>query len=206
MFIPACRVGINWCTSSFHNQFIPKHLKMNVKKIYQTYLVHLIFWTVIQARWSRTMPTNSKPQTKEILTKRIQEPRSDNFSQNLPILNASKLQKHSQKILETYCYFLQGLFKECTVRNIKPSYKRRKSVVKYHKSTTNQSIMSVVIPTYKRWQKVKNTVQSTTASPLISTSTTTYRLKHYVTILGWSNSANNVHDLVLFKLFWSAGR
>ena len=48
------------------------------------------------------MPTNSKPQTKEILTKRIQEPRSDNFSQNLPILNASKLQKHNPKILELW--------------------------------------------------------------------------------------------------------
>ena len=98
---------------------------------------------VIEARWSRTLPSNPKQEIKK-----VQKTQKDNFSDLYPFL-ASIFQKRSPKIVETYCRFLLGAFKEC--------------MTKYHSEYKSH---------YKKWNNTEEEIRSTTSSPIMSQSTT----------------------------------
>ena len=131
----------------YHGQSPEDHRRMKFKNLSQNFIVHLIFWTVIQARWSRTLPSSLVYKGKK-----VQQTERDNFEKKFPILS-SKFKKNSLKVVEKYCRFLLGAFKEC--------------MAKYH---------SEFRPSFKTWKKVKESIKTTTISPMMSISTTPVQL------------------------------
>ena len=92
------------------------------------------------------------PKTLKFEAKYCHETKKDSFSEAFPIL-VSKFKKNNPKIVETYCRFLLGAFKEC--------------MAKYH---------SEFRPSFKKWNKAEKSLKTTTISPFMSTSTTTGKL------------------------------
>ena len=131
-----------------HGQSPKVHRRMKLKNLSQNFIVHLIFWTVIQARWSRTLPSSLRYKGKK-----VQQTERDNFEKKFPILS-SIFKKNSLKVVEKYCRFLLGAFKEC--------------MAKYH---------SEFRPSFKTWKKAKKLIKTTAISPLVSMSTTPVQLK-----------------------------
>ena len=116
---------------------------MKVKIRFCYFLTFLLFWFEIQG---------CIPKTLKFEAKHIQETKQDSFSEAFPIL-VSIFKKNNPKIVEKYCRFLLGAFKDC--------------MAKYH---------SEFRPSFKTWNKAEKSLKTTTISPLMSTLTTKGKL------------------------------
>ena len=122
---------------------------MKLEKSFCCFFAFLMFWCEIQAIWPKLAYI---PKTLRFEAKPLHETKKDSFSEAFPIL-VSKFKKNNPKIVETYCRFLLGAFKEC--------------MAKYH---------SEFRPSFKTWNKAEKSLKTTTISPLMSTLTTTGNL------------------------------
>ena len=122
---------------------------MKLKISFCCFLTLLLLWCEIQAIWPKLAYI---PKTLKFEAKHLKETKKDSFSEAFPIL-VSKFKKNNPKIVETYCRFLLGAFKEC--------------MAKYH---------SEFRPSFKTWNKAEKSLKTTTISPLMSTLTTTGKL------------------------------
>ena len=116
---------------------------MKLKNTFQLIFCYLILYIVIEARWIRTLPSNLKQEIKK-----LKKTQRDNFSDLYPFLT-SIFQNSSTKIVETYCRFLLGAFKEC--------------MTKYHSEYKSH---------YEKWNNTEEEIRSTTPTPIMSQSTT----------------------------------
>ena len=82
---------------------------MTLKRVFIKLLIFILFLQINQTRYSRTITKNLNKEKKE------EKRQSNNASKTLHIL-ALKLKKNSPNIVETYCRFMFGDFKECMAK------------------------------------------------------------------------------------------
>jgi hypothetical protein len=104
----------------------------------------MLFGSVIEARWSRPLPRSENRKIPIIFTSQREVK-----SQNFPTVTKQFLNKPDTEVMEKYCRFLLGAYKECMTKYA--AFKLRKVQEKEEKPFRGQTT-------------------STTSSPLISTS------------------------------------
>ena len=108
----------------------------------------IVFGLVIEARWSRTLPSSGKKKILKIFMSRIKTK-----SQAFQTLPKESRKKSDKETMEKYCRFLLGAYKECMAKYL--GFKLIKVQKNEEKQHRRQNTSTTVSPT------------STTLSPLI---------------------------------------
>ena len=128
--------------------------KMRLNLVLYFLVIAILFGSVIQARWSRTLPRIENKK----MTKTTRQ--TDKKSQTFPSLPKEFQNKSDQEIMEKYCLFLLGAYKECMEKYF--GFKLRKVQKNEERQYRRQNTSTSVLPT------------STTSSPLMATNEKIY--------------------------------
>ena len=129
--------------------------KMRLNLVQNFLVIVILFGSVIQARWSRTLP---RSENKEILKITRQTNKKSRTFSSLPKEFQNK--SNQEIIMEKYCLFLLGAYKECMEKYL--GFKLRKvqknEEKQYRRQNTSTSLLST----------------ATTSSPLMATNEKIY--------------------------------
>ena len=128
--------------------------EMRLNLVLYFLVIAILFGSLIQARWSRTLPRLENKETPR--TTRQTDKKSQTFS-SLP---KEFQNKSDQEIMERYCLFLLGAYNECMEKYL--GFKLRKVQKNEEKQYRRQNTSTSVLPT------------STTSSPLMATNEKIY--------------------------------
>ena len=107
----------------------------------------ILFGSVIQARWSRPLQRSENRKIPDIFTSKREVK-----SQNFPTVPKGILNKPDKEVIEKYCWFLLGAYKECMAKYV--DFKFGKLQENKEKPYTQKKYSTTLSPLIDRNEKI----------------------------------------------------
>ena len=129
---------------------IPDMMRLNLVLIFS--YVFILFGSVIQARWSRPLPRSENRKIPNIFTSR----RKVKY-QNFPTVPEGFLNKTDKEVMENYCPYLLGAYKECMAKYVDSKLRKvQKKEEKPYRGQTMSTTSSPLIATTEKISGLRN--------------------------------------------------